>query len=276
MWETQHNNVDWDSLRTLILPEIWQFFWNVCISLVSVDLVFERSVNKFARAVTKTCDKRLARLSAYIHSSHMWSQTILSWGKHSTIFQIRIVSRLWFCWRLWRLEVNIRRNSVHFRNPNVLAENLDVQETDFCFARFYRSWGDFSRCCFTHEWHSHSRSLGFGDWSISFLTKPNHAHQSLTNIDHAPSSGTHSGSNAMLYVFEDTEAVIKMIIECRSPMMRHVSRTVRVALDWLFDRIKLIQKFQFDTLTSNINSQTFWPKVISHVTNGTNFFICST
>ena len=50
----------------------------------------------------------------------------------------------------------------------------------------------------------------------------------LTNIDHVPSSGTHSGSNAMLYVSEDNEAVIKMIIKGRSPTMGHVSRTHRV------------------------------------------------
>ena len=37
----------------------------------------------------------------------------------------------------------------------------------------------------------------------------------------------------------------------------------------------MILKFRFVTLTPNINSQTFWPKVISHVTNGTIFFICS-
>ena len=43
----------------------------------------------------------------------------------------------------------------------------------------------------------------------------------------------------MLYIFEDNEAVIKMIIKGRSPTMRHVSRTHRVALDWLFDRINL-------------------------------------
>ena len=52
----------------------------------------------------------------------------------------------------------------------------------------------------------------------------------LTNIDHVPSSGTHSGSHAMLYVFEENEAVIKMIIKGRRPSMRHVSRTHRVAL----------------------------------------------
>ena len=44
--------------------------------------------------------------------------------------------------------------------------------------------------------------------------------------------------------FEDNEAVIKMIIKGRSPTMRHVSRTHRVALDWLFDRINLESKIQ--------------------------------
>ena len=40
------------------------------------------------------------------------------------------------------------------------------------------------------------------------------------------------------------EAVIKMIIKGRGPTMRHVSRTHRVALDWLFDRINLDPKIQ--------------------------------
>ena len=44
--------------------------------------------------------------------------------------------------------------------------------------------------------------------------------------------------------FEDNEAVIKMIIKGRSPTMRHVSRTHRVAIDWLFDRINLDPKIQ--------------------------------
>ena len=52
----------------------------------------------------------------------------------------------------------------------------------------------------------------------------------------------HSGAYAMLYVFEDNEAVIRTIIKGRSPTMRHVSRTHRVALDWLFDRINLDPK----------------------------------
>ena len=73
--------------------------------------------------------------------------------------------------------------------------------------------------------------------NLSANTQPN-------NLDHVPSSGTHIGSNAMLYVFEDNEAVIKMIIKGRSPTMRHVSRTHKVALDWLFDRINLDSNIQ--------------------------------
>ena len=45
-------------------------------------------------------------------------------------------------------------------------------------------------------------------------------------------------------MFQDNEAMIKMIITGRSPTMRHVSRTYRVALDWLFDRISLDPKIQ--------------------------------
>ena len=62
------------------------------------------------------------------------------------------------------------------------------------------------------------------------------------NIDSVPSNVQSSHQEALLYVFEDNEAVIKMIIKGRSPTMRHVSRTHRVALDWLFDRINLDPK----------------------------------
>ena len=51
-----------------------------------------------------------------------------------------------------------------------------------------------------------------------------------------------SHGESQLYIFEDNEAVIKMIIKGRSPTMRHVSRTHRVALDWLFDRINIDPK----------------------------------
>ena len=66
----------------------------------------------------------------------------------------------------------------------------------------------------------------------------------MENIDSVPSNVQSSRQEALLFVFEDSEVVIKMIIKGRSPTMRHVSRTHRVALDWLFDRINLDSKIQ--------------------------------
>ena len=66
----------------------------------------------------------------------------------------------------------------------------------------------------------------------------------LDNVDFIPSNVQSSHQEVLLYVFEDNEAVVKMIIMGRSPTMRHVSRTHRVALDWLFDRINLDHQIQ--------------------------------
>ena len=66
----------------------------------------------------------------------------------------------------------------------------------------------------------------------------------MKDIDAVPSNIQSARQEALLYVFEDNEAVIKMIIKGRSPTMRHVSRTHRVAVDWLFDRINLDPKIQ--------------------------------
>ena len=66
----------------------------------------------------------------------------------------------------------------------------------------------------------------------------------MENIDSVPSNVQSSRQEALLYVFEDNEAVIKIIMKGRSPTMRHVSRTHRVALDLLFHRINLDLKIQ--------------------------------
>ena len=64
----------------------------------------------------------------------------------------------------------------------------------------------------------------------------------LSNVDQVPSNAHLSEKESQLNMFEDNEAVIKMIIKGRSPTMRHVSSTHRVALDWLFDRINFGRK----------------------------------
>ena len=39
-------------------------------------------------------------------------------------------------------------------------------------------------------------------------------------------------------MFEDNDAVIKMVIKGRAPTLRHVPRTHKVDLDWLFERMR--------------------------------------
>ena len=107
-----------------------------------------------------------------------------------------------------------------------------------------------------------------------------HTHLDLTKIDHVPSSVTRSGSNAMLCVFEDNEAVIKMNMKGWSPTMRHVARTHRVALDRLFDRINLDSKIQIryidtkhqlaDILTQGIFTRDEWNNLL-HLFNISHF-----
>ena len=53
-------------------------------------------------------------------------------------------------------------------------------------------------------------------------------HLELSNVDFVSSNANSSHKGAMLYIFEDNEAVIKMIVKSRSPTMRLVSRTHRV------------------------------------------------
>ena len=71
----------------------------------------------------------------------------------------------------------------------------------------------------------------------------------MKDIDAVPSNVQSARQEALLYMFDYNEAVIKMIIKGRSPTMRHVSRTHRVALDWLFDRLNLDSKIQMTPKT---------------------------
>ena len=102
-----------------------------------------------------------------LHSSHMRIPTILFRGKHSTTMQIRIVSRLWFCWRLWKLKIDFWRNIVRFWKKYICSNILDVQETNSCFSQFNKIRNHFSRCRFTLS------LSGFGNWSVSFRNEQN-------------------------------------------------------------------------------------------------------
>ena len=67
--------------------------------------------------------------------------------------------------------------------------------------------------------------------------------EQLSGADCVPTNTLSSQSESLLCIFEDNEAVIKVITKGRSPTM-HVSRTHGIALDWLFGRINLELKIQ--------------------------------
>ena len=87
----------------------------------------------------------------------------------------------------------------------------------------------------------------------------------LCNDDHVSSNVKSLNPVRLLHIFEDNEAVIKMIIRGRRPTMKHVSRTHRVALDGLFDRINLDPEIQIkyvDILTKRNFTREEWNNLL--------------
>ena len=190
-------------------------------------------MNKLARAITKwtrACDKRLARFISYIHHTSEFKQYCHA---GNTAKQCRLglfqdsdfagdledskstsgmdgISAL----HLWNLVTDVFHSS-----PNQASKARDLAELQ-------------------------GNLLQSTTLNMRSQIPTKHINLDLTNIDHVSSNVKLSGSSAMLNVFEDNEAVIQMIIKGWSPTMRHVSRTHRVALDWLFDRINLDPKIQ--------------------------------
>ena len=80
--------------------------------------------------------------------------------------------------------------------------------------------------------------------NLSCNTQNSRRRLELSHVYFVLLSAKYAHEGTQLCIFEDNEAVIKMIMKGRSPNLRHVSRTHRVALDWLFDIINLDPKVQ--------------------------------
>ena len=163
-----------------------------------------------------------------------------------------------------------------FWKHNTCPSQLDVQETNCCLAHFHRIWTYFSGRWTTYGWVTCSRSLG-QPRTISHQHQETGGRTTQSyKLQETGSSSTHMGSlrvenqdptchwktrrwsvewggsrthkhtfvllkgNLSCTSLKTTKLWSKMIIKGRSPTMRHVSRTHRVALDWLFDRILLV------------------------------------
>ena len=100
-----------------------------------------------------------------------------------------------------------------------------------------------------------SRSQTFKKLNSQMNTPVSQGYLELVNDDFVPSNVNSCHKGTMLCIFEVNEAVIKMIMKDRSPTLRHVSRTHRNTLDWLFDRITSDPKIQIRNVKST-NSLT--------------------
>ena len=230
------------------------------------------SVNKLARSITKwtkACDKRLSRLISYIHHTCEYKQhcyvgntvehcrlglfqdfdfagdlddsksttggTLCIFGSHT------FVPISWMC----KKQTSVSHSSTESEIISLVAGlRLDgIPALDL--------WDLIVAILHGNTYQSNQERGGpctdlvrAAPHKLPMRKKFHGMINDLDNVDFISSNVHSSRQQALLYISEDNEAVIKMIIKGRSPTMRHVFRTHRVALDWLFDRINLDPKIQ--------------------------------
>ena len=219
------------------------------------------SVNKLARSITKwtkACDKRLNRLTSYIHHTCEYKQycqvgntakqcrlglfqdsdfagdivdskstsggTLCVFGSHT------FVPISWMCKEQTAVSHSSTESEIISLDTGLRLDGLPALEL---WDLIVSVLGNVSRV---------SDGSGQPDSDVHKSHKSHKKIDVMKDIDSVPSNVQSARQEALLYVFEDNEAMIKMIIKGRSPTMRHVSRTHRVALDWPFDRINLDPK----------------------------------
>ena len=221
------------------------------------------SVNKLARSTTKwtkACDKRLSRLISYIHHTCGYRQychvgnnakqcrlglfqdsdfardledlkstsggTLCIFGSHT------FVPISWMCKKQTAVSHSSTESEIISLDTGLRLDGLPALELWVLIVSVFGNVSQIS---------DRSRQP---DSDVKKHHKFQKRIDVMKDIDSVPSNVQSSRQEALLYVFEDNETVIKMIITRRSPTMRHVSKTHRVALDWLFDRINLDSKIQ--------------------------------
>ena len=221
------------------------------------------SVNKLARSITKwtkACDKRLNRLITFFHHTSEYKQychvgntakqcrlglfqdsdfagdledskstsggTLCIFGSHT------FVPMSWMCTKQTSVSHSSTESEIISLDTGLRLDGLPALELWDLIVSVLGNISHVSDNPGRLEIDAHKRQKSQSRIDV------------VKDIDLVPSIVQSANHEASLYVFEDNEAVIKMIIKGRSPTMRHVSRTHRVALDWLFDRINLDPKIQ--------------------------------
>ena len=221
------------------------------------------SVNKLARSITKwtkACDKRLNRLISYIHHTCGYRQychvgntakqcrlglfqdsdfagdledskstsggTLCIFGSHT------FVPKSWMCKKQTSVSHSSTESEIISLDAGLKLDGIPALDLwDLIVAILHgNTYQSNQEQEDPHKFPTRKKIHGMMN--------------DLDNVDFISSNVHSSRQEALLYIFEDNEAVIKMIMKGRSPTMRHVARTHRVALDCLFDRINLDPKIK--------------------------------
>ena len=210
------------------------------------------SVNNLARSITKwtkTCDKRLSLLISYIHHTCEYKQycsvgntakqcrlglfqdsdfagdledskstsggTLCVFGSHT------FVPISWMCKKQTSVSHSSTESEIISLDAGFRLDGIPALELwDLIVAvlgntnQSHEEQGDLLM---------NKREVRSPPHTIQKRKQSQRVINDLDNVDFVPSNVKSSQQEALLYVFEDNEAVIKMIIKGRNPTMRHVS-----------------------------------------------------
>ena len=122
------------------------------------------------------------------------------------------------------------------------------------------------------------------DWNVrtycragcdpSRLLKSQKSQTAQETIEHVPPNAQESSNRARWFIFEDNWAVIKKVIEGRSPHMRPDLRWHRVNLDGLFGRVNLNSNSSATYVDTHQQITNILTKILTHLTRVMSWWLC--
>ena len=223
--------------------------WIVCTWRALEDQAFYgpwTSLHVLSPKGPEACDTCSARLISYIHHTSEFKQ-YCHVGNTAPECRLRLFQD-WFCREILKTQKSTSGGlmCIYGSHHTFVPISLDLQETNICLTQFNWSWDSFSWCK-VYTW-MRFHFLIFENWLLKCFilhltnkrnpkteyretccvtpikqahpqTKPkfqsSHDTLELSNVDYVSSNANSSQFGAMLQIFEDKEAVIKMIIKSR-------------------------------------------------------------
>ena len=197
-------------------------------------------MNKISRSVTKwtrACDRRLARLVCYFYHANDYRQCCRV-GKHGSAFVDWVCSKTQILLETLKTLNQFRVNFCVFSGGRALVPKSWMCKKQASVSHSSTESGDISLDVVMRmdglSALDYQGAAGncLRNSDTKLKKKGNQAVDQFSDVDHVVTNASSSQCEAQLHIFEECEAVIKIIIEGISPTMRHVSRTHRNALNW--------------------------------------------